>query len=289
MKITSRGLIALFYCQRYGFLTVEQLASIEEVSLSTARTVFNSLGSYVASMGNVGLVGRGKAPKIYYITRKGYEALKKDNSFPSELLGRFRENKSVAKWTAKTFHRLETVDALLSVERSALQHESFDIAKTFIEYRRERHNNVYIPETTDTFNGKSITPDGAFITENEQGERLLFLLEIDRGTERITTKVAGLKAYSLSQKMITYEEYLTSGEYQKKYKKYGDFNYFQMLFITTSDTRVLNIKNSLKLNLELEEYFYLSTLEVVKSHNFFSNIWQRRNINDNKKYNLTRS
>lgn len=278
MKLSERGVLALFYCQRYGLLTVEQLAFIASCSVSTARATFNDLGAYVDSFGNVGLIGKGKAPKVYHITQKGYEALKRDGEIPLKLIGKFRRSKGASKWSAKMFHRIQTVDVMLSVEKSIAKYGRLDVVKTFIEYRREQVDGVYTPETTDKLGAYNITPDGAFILENEDDEKFLFFVEVDRGTERITTKIAGMKSYTLKSKLSKYDEYLNSGLFAKKYKKYGEFNYFTLLFITTSDERVDNIKKSASdLPSELHDYYYFSTFKKINSNNLFSKIWQNRN------------
>ena len=50
--------------------------------------------------------GRGKTPKVYYLTRKGYELLRRESDIPDELLGTFKETFVEAKWSPQTYHRL---------------------------------------------------------------------------------------------------------------------------------------------------------------------------------------
>jgi hypothetical protein len=40
--------------------------------------------------GYVGLIGHGKTPKVYFLTRKGFELLLSETDIPAELLGSFK-------------------------------------------------------------------------------------------------------------------------------------------------------------------------------------------------------
>lgn len=282
MKVSDRGFLALFYCQRYGLLTVEQLAFISGCGVTTARKTFVNLGAYVGWFGNVGISGKGKTPKVYYLTAKGYEILTRDSDIPIELIGRFKQSKGHAKWSSKMLHRLQTVQVMLNLEKSLSALPNTDLVQSFIEYKRQRENGIYKPETSDIFNEKTITPDGAFILKSGN-KRLLFFIEIDQGTERITSRIAGLKSYTLQEKLIKYDEYLQSGAYSQKYREYGDFDHFSMLFITNSVERLTNIKkSSANTKSDFDNYYFFSTFEQLHCNSFFAEIWQNRAPGDSR-------
>jgi hypothetical protein len=48
----------------------------------------------------------GKTPKAYFLTRKGWEFLKREGGIPDELIGSFKETKVEARWSPQMYHRL---------------------------------------------------------------------------------------------------------------------------------------------------------------------------------------
>jgi len=74
-----------------------------------------------------------------------------------------------------------------------------------------------------------IIPDGLFTVA--QGDRmLLFLIEVDRGTE---SKVG--TDYSVRRKLIAYGEYFDSGRFAEDYAMLGTFNSFRVVFVSESE------------------------------------------------------
>jgi hypothetical protein len=75
---------------------------------------------------------KGKTPKAYFLTRKGWEILSRESDIPPELIGSHKEIHVESRWSPQMYHRLHTVDLMIS----AL--ESFDgqlHGSEFILYR----------------------------------------------------------------------------------------------------------------------------------------------------------
>src|SRR5512135_1856819 len=93
---------------------------------------------------------------------------------------------------------------MISAEVAVRSRSRLSMVATFLEYRRvkrgtrvERETTDYVAkeETSDT----RIIPDAAFILENiESGNRALFFLEMDMGTERIVSQITRDKRISLN-------------------------------------------------------------------------------------------
>ena len=89
----------------------------------------------------------------------------------------------------------------------------------------------------------ALVPDAAFILENrESGNEPLFFLEMDMATERIVSTNLRETRLSLHYKFEQYDRYLNSMRYAQKYKDFGDFGYFTLLFVTFGEERVQNIR-----------------------------------------------
>jgi hypothetical protein len=58
--------------------------------------------------------GFGKTPKAYFLTRKGWELLSSESGVPPEVLVGYKEVKVEAAWSPQMYHRLATVDLLMS-------------------------------------------------------------------------------------------------------------------------------------------------------------------------------
>jgi hypothetical protein len=134
-----------------------------------------------------------------------------------------------------------------------------------------------------------IIPDAAYILENrETKRRALFFLEMDMGTERITTAFVGNKQTVLHQKFSQYDRYLKSFRYTNTYQEYGEFRSFTMLFVTIQDARIENIRGELAdLPQELAGYYRLTTFDEAMG-DFLGSIWKSRLATDSATYALVR-
>ena len=166
---------------------------------STVKLGFEKLG-LLGHFGNTRLSGHGKTPKAYFLTRKGYELLREESALPEELLGEFVQIKVEARWSPQMYHRLRTVDLLISLENAVRNRPRLTVVKTFLEYKRVQTGNLFVRETADYVDGvespeSRLVPDAAFILENrETNKRALFFLEMDMATEGIVSTISGRPA-----------------------------------------------------------------------------------------------
>ena len=92
LTLSRNALVGLYFIQRYRFLTVAQFGRAATLKPSFSAELLRSLETrgFLGSFGNVGTHGHGKTPKIYYLTCKGYELLRRESDIPDELLGSSR-------------------------------------------------------------------------------------------------------------------------------------------------------------------------------------------------------
>jgi hypothetical protein len=209
-------------------------------------------------------------------------------------LGTYKEVKVESRWSPQMYHRLATVDLLIALESAVLKRGHLAIVKTFLEYRRVKRGERIVPETTDYVDSdesgeNKIIPDAAYILENrETKRRALFFLEMDMGTERITTAFVGNKQTVLHQKFSQYDRYLKSFRYTNKYQEYGEFRSFILLFVTLQQARMENTRRELQdLPQELAGYYRLTTFDEAMG-DFLGSIWKSRVATDSATYALVR-
>src|SRR5687767_13716712 len=191
--LSESAIVGLFYMQRYRFLTIDQYARVTQKNRSTAKDQLRRMQGLgiLGFFGNVGLIGHGKTPKVYFLTRKGFDLLVSESDIPAELLGSFKEVKVEAAWSPQMYHRLRTVDLLISLEVAVQKRPHLTIINTCLVCRRIRPGNQIINQSTDPADiqesvENKILPDPACSFQISQTAKCaLFFLEMDMLTERI--------------------------------------------------------------------------------------------------------
>ena len=295
--ILTEGLVlGLFFVQRYRFLTISQFARAAGMHRDTASHQLRNLErrGVLSHFGNACLPGHGRTPKVYFLTRKGWELLLRESDIPPELLGSHKEVKVDSRWSPQMYHRLRTVDLMISAEVAVRRRSRLSMVATFLEYRRVKRGTRVEKETTDYVDKEEnsytrIIPDAAFILENiESGKRALFFLEMDMGTEAVVSQITRDKRISLFYKLSQYDRYLEGMRYRQTYSGFGDFRFFTLLFVTLGEERIENIRREMqRLPSELSEYYRLTTYERAMG-DFFSPIWKSRLLTDTGTYGLVR-
>lgn len=296
LTLTNRAGLGLFFIQRYRGMTIDQVARAAAMNRNTASHQLANFErhGFLGHFGNTGLKGYGKTPKVYFLTRKGWELLQRECDIPPELLGSYKEIKVESRWSPQMYHRLRTVDVMISAEVAVRSRPHLSMVKTFLEYRRVKRGNHIARETTDYVAAEEasdnrIVPDAAFVLENIQtNRRALFFVEMDMATERIVSYITRDTRLTLYHKISQYDRYLQSRRYSHTYAAYGDFRFFTLLFVTLSAQRIENIRRELKdLPADLAAYYRFTTFDHAMQ-DFFSAIWKSRILSDDTRYPLVR-
>lgn len=246
----------------------------------------------LSSFGNTGIRGYGKTPKMYFLTKGGHTILKDEGEALGWDVEPYRQVNVTSRWSPQMFHRLDTLDALVALERDVRSLTSYRLVKTLVEYRREKHGREWRAETTDyvadpPIAENKIVPDAGFVLEStETGRRALFLIEIDCGTERLTTGKVDAISRSFVHKLRQYDRYIYSGRVKARYKHLGDFSNFRLLVVTTSQNRIENMRRaSTSLEADCDQFYRFATLEETTT-NFLHAGWKSRSVADQKSYQL---
>lgn len=285
---------ALQFIERYRYLTVDQVKQIVPLKRTSVSDLLRGLEQkhVLASFGNVGIRGYGKTPKVYYLTKFGHDLLHEEFEDRHEPIGRFRPVNVTKRWSPRMFHRLATLDVMMAVERDVAKLARYALPATFVEYRRTKDRYGQVAETADYVDepqtgDNKLVPDAGFVLEQEEtGKCVLFLVEVDCGTEAELSHNPQHIPKTFLAKMEKYDRYLQGKRFQKKYRAWGDFPYFVMLTVTTSEQRIENIRGKLaSFPKRLHQYYRFSTFERISS-NFFHTQWFGRTNEDNWTYSL---
>ena len=71
--VSDRAMLGLFFIQRYRFLTNQQFAKASGLRPNSVRELLRNFErkTLLGSLGNVGIRGYGKTPKLYFLKRRG--------------------------------------------------------------------------------------------------------------------------------------------------------------------------------------------------------------------------
>jgi len=289
---SEKAMVGLYFIQQYRFLTITQFAKASGLKYATAAEMLLRFERQrlLGHFGNTGIRGYGKTPKVYFLKERGYRMLVEESGIPVELIGDYKTVHVTVKWSPVMYHRMATLDLLIALEVGVREKPRLELVRTFIEYRRTKRDGELVNETTDYVTGKAgagtrIVPDAGFVLRNvEEDECALFFIETDMGTERIVSAVAQGARLSLAHKMSQYDRYLQSGRFADTYKEWGKFSFFTVLFVTTTDERIANIRRGMeKLSNKLHDYYRFNTFEAA-SERFFNDGWVSRSADDEKTY-----
>jgi hypothetical protein len=242
--------------------------------------------------GNVGIRGYGKTPKVYFLTRRGHAVLSEEQEALGQPVLPYRQINVSTRWSPMMYHRLATLDVLSYIERDCAELSGYDLLGTLVEYRRERIGTRWRKETTDFVadsveTADKIIPDAGFALRRRKfGRQALFLIEVDRGTERLTTAQADADIATFTNKLAQYDRYLASGRSNDRFAQLGTFSGFHALIITNSDARIENMRKAASfLPANFHHLYRFSTLERVRQ-NFLHDGWLNRDHADQTTYQL---
>jgi hypothetical protein len=284
--LTSGTLFGLACMQKYRFLTIAQFARYTAVRYDHAAEKLREMEHrrIVGYFGYTSIPGHGKTPKIYFLTRRGYDWLMSESEGTQEEIGSFHDVHREFTWTPQMYHRLRLLDCFIALEIAVKERAHLALSRTFLEYRRIK--GTHVRETTSfvaspEISANRIVPDGAFVLENrEKDRRGLFFVEMDMGTERITAPKSLDPRATIRGKFEQYDRYLTSGRFVKDYREYGDLGFFVVLFVTTIPERIDNIRAAVSdLPQNLHAYYHLTTLGEAE-RDFLGPIWKSRDQKD---------
>lgn len=119
---------------------------------------------------------------------------------------------------------------------------------------------------------KRFLPDAAIIIrDTAQRRSVLFFLEVDRGTEPLSSSDQDRRA--IMQKVDAYQDYFTSGEF-RQYESLAEASLggFQVLFVTETQQRMKSIAGMIRM-LEHPDFILGTWIDCIFTAGVSGNIW----------------
>jgi hypothetical protein len=223
-------------------VTIEHFSRASGVSKEHGGDFLHThrMRKHLGMCGGVTIEGRGMAPKVYYLRRKGWEYFTEEGID----LGPFIEVNPKRVWTPLMRHRLQIVSDYQNLEMQLRQQAWGHIDQARFEFRRQTYRGRQRKETIDfisTQAGRSTTivPDASLLVARSDGLGALMLLETDMGNEQLSYSPD--YSQSIEGKLSRYLEYAKSGLFQRRYSDWGAFGAFQLMIVTKGAIRAKNI------------------------------------------------
>ena len=281
----SRLLVTLY---KHRFLSISQIRRLFFPSLQTAYRRMRLLreSGYVTpfTVPNI-------AESMFGLTRKGITSVAASLGVETEEL-QWKNTKTKPKDYYFMRHFLAINDFRILL-KEACDESDVNLLGFIPEYLGEKSKRggmrKYIRDVICDIESEreeiSHTPDGVFSLE-KNGKPALFFLEIDRGTEVVSNTEKGVL-----KTIRFYMNYLLEGKYARYARDFGveAFKGFRVLFVTTSENRVSNIREAtskLKLPEKAKQFVWLTTFEMIMARGPFDTIWQSALSRDLEKYSI---
>src|SRR4051812_24070451 len=149
LTLTEGMLRPLLCMQTYRFLSIRQFARLTNTRYDHTAEILRELEArrVVGYFGFTSIPGPGRTPKVYFLTRRGFEWLISESKLPVEEIGPFHDVHQEFSWTPQMYHRLRLLDCFIALEVAVLARPHLALTQTFLEYRRIKGSRAR--ETTD--------------------------------------------------------------------------------------------------------------------------------------------
>ena len=295
--LTERDLEVIFDLYEYRYLTGSQIAQLRFPSQQTANRRIRSLirDRHIQPFWSPGIDER-----IFALDRRGAEIVKAHLEGLG-IEGDLRLRKK-GFHTPKDYYFLRHFLEVNQFRIDLVQGCELSPETSLLGYVPEYHGRkskkgglvkLIRDNVSDIRDGEgdvSHTPDSVFAL-SRNGKPALFFLEIDRGTETISSEERGvLKCFRF------YINYLVSRSYRKYEKNFrcGELKGFRVLFVTTTQERVRNIReaaSALVLPARYEKarrFIWLAPREVVNARSLLTPIWVSLDPSDAGTYGIVK-
>ena len=285
-KLTGRDLDVVVDIYKYRYLTTSQIKELHFPSLQTTNRRLRAL----TTLGLVSFFEVANVPeRIYRLTSAGARSVAEALGTPEEeLLWKARSTPPKDYYFMR--HFAAVTDFRIMLTQACLQ-EGVELLGFVPEHYGVKHKSgklrSYIRDVVADVAapGEKIahTPDGVFALQRDQSPALFFL-EIDRGTESISSVERGI-----ARMIRFYEGLAESGKYQAYAEDFrcSTFKNFRLLLVTTTEKRMQNMRDQLGIRANpLFSYFWLSFQSNLSPLTVFGPIWRSLSAPDRAAYRI---
>jgi len=291
-RLMERDVQVILDVYKYRYLSVSQIMALRFQSIQTARRRLRVL---TASGYLQGFTAPGTPERMYYLERKGVEAVASHLEVSAGSLKWGKGTKAPKDYYfLKHFLKCNDFRIMLTkaCEASGSEVKLLGYIPEYYGEKTDRGGMVkyirdFVCDVHDPARLIHHTPDSVFALEKD-GSSALFFLEMDRGTEVLTNPDKGfLKSVQF------YLNYWIDGE---KYQRYAEdfkcepFKPFRTLFVTTSQTRVGNMRQAatgVSINPpQVKRFVWLTAEDRLSQDSIFQPVWQSVDVTDDNNYRI---
>ncbi|MDA1190088.1 MAG: replication-relaxation family protein [Candidatus Poribacteria bacterium] len=285
--ITDRDIGVVLDLYKHRYLTTAQ---VERLRFPSRQTANRRLRVLIEHDYLKGYQSPGVEDRVFYLTPRGIDLVAQTLQCPTDELRAQRVSHApkdyyfLKHFIALNDFRITLTQALETRDDLGLlgfipEHHGEKTAQGgWTKYIRDFVCDIHDPERRIGY-----TPDAVFALRKGDG-RALFFVEIDRGTEVLTNPEKGfLRAVG-----FYYRYFIEEG-----YQRYADdfkcepFKGFRVLFVTTSETRVENMRAAAsELNLRERRFIWLTNMERIAPETIFAEIWKSAEMSDPNAYRI---
>ena len=263
----------------YRIVSVPQISMLSFPSRQMARRKIRDLvkaGLVQISARGYGITA-GRPENLISLTDKGIKLLEDHEiSMPGSL-----EDRKITIEPSQVEHQLLLNWVRINIRKVGERIPQINIR--FLSPVFDHQDYVFKKEDTDFENG--FIPDGIFsISHNQQNKTLLFFLEIDMGTETLSSK--NPIATDISKKVIGYQSIFSNQSYnQLNGPLNSKFHGFRVLFISNTETRLRQLCKLVK-SMKSTGFIWLTDKNSVFENGISDKIWIKGGDIDKECYSI---
>lgn len=278
-KLNKNDLTLLASLAEYRVLTMSQVAAIQQKSRQVVRRRLRALeqaGLILSTTRGFGR-SRGRPEKLASLTETGINFLRSESpallSIPNSNLTaeklRCLDHQLLVNWFQIHLGHIKHVIPELSVKF---------LSPTSPYLKVDHNHRPFIYEQLPVENKRpkphGFTPDGVFsITHEKMKKSLLFFLEVDLGTESVSSLDRGQR--DIRQKILNYQRYFQSRRYKRYEKTWNTrFKGFRLLFLTNTNSRLTALSRLVQ-EMPPSGFIWLTDLERMFYEGLSAKIWVR--------------
>jgi len=275
-QISMNNLKFLQLLAEYRVVNVQQIATLYNISCRAVRKKVETfhIKKLISVMPMTFGQGKGRPENIIMLDKAGMTLLSENNTSGRTISDDrflFKDYNKIEHEILANWFRIHTI---------YLQKQIPDISTTFISpttpFLPQRKDGSPLISDTVTLNDevRTFIPDGVLsIEHSEQKKRLLFFLEVDMGTESITSSTR--KSDTIQQKITNYILYFSSDGYKRYQNKWKcKLNGFRVLFVTNTDRHKEVISRFLKES-KAYDFVWVTSQKQLFQFGLSYNIWAR--------------
>lgn len=274
LRITQNLLDLLADLADYRMLSMSQAAYLHFQGKRQARRRMQQLleEGLVDMLPGCQAPGGGRPESVYGVSKVGLKLLKEqgllDERLTIEQVGGEKLNLQAAHQRLLGWCRIHLVHLCRSCPR--LESSVMTCNSPFALDANTGMPSIRISVTNDDVPNIHFTPDAAIlITDREQPKSVLFFLEVDMGTEPLSSEGRG----DIREKILRYKHYFRTAGY-KRFEQIWDkpLNGFRLLFLTNNTSRYASLCTLTK-SLAPSGFVWITATEHLFTDGISGPIW----------------